>query len=729
MEPLPGAEFQLYHWITEPILPEDPDYDPTNPNPQERNKIEKVGDPVTSGKDGKVEFKKLAWDEQYFVQEIKAPDGYLLDQSSLHFVIDQYSFTQNGKPIVVTFPAVYNLKGAMGEVLLRKVDSENTNKKLPGAKFFLVKKPINSLYPPLWWPTYGDETYTTNANGEIRIPLPPGEYAFMEITPAKGYLRPENPLLFYKFTIADNKDAQVIEIEVPNQKGDCGLLLSKRVTGKAIPIPDVAFRFYLGEENIGSNNPVPLRFIKNEATGVYECVPVGAAGAEGATTEVITDARGNIRCTFPANMISKDDPSQNMLAYEEISAPTGVEMTPGIHKLNDPLVVKLAWNTATVYNDLTAPDDFALELTKTNEAGTQNLPGAEFELYHVTEDEEGLVTETLVQTKVTGSDGKLVFDGLKLGKKYYYVESKAPAGFTLDKTHHEVVVDSAFLSDEHQTTNPIRVTVTNAAGSGKVHLKKVEAGKTDILLPHAAFELFKKNADDEWEHYGDHLYYTDENGEINLKLPFGAYYWIEHHAPNGYLLGTPSKIPFTIDRDHTDITLAPVENQVEPGAHGSVELIKRDADRYSKLLPGAKFHLYQWGADGHWHLWSEETYVTDEDGRILIEKLPMGIYCFREIAAPPGYRLDTDREYRFTIDQEGELESRTVTNKKKSTHVPGGSDDDDWDKPDRPDDKDPPKKPNGPEDMPMTGSNWLLVLLLAVGGVALLVFGFFHKKD
>ncbi|MBY9081577.1 LPXTG cell wall anchor domain-containing protein [Paenibacillus sp. HN-1] len=60
------------------------------------------------------------------------------------------------------------------------------------------------------------------------------------------------------------------------------------------------------------------------------------------------------------------------------------------------------------------------------------LAGAEFNLYRLNGDER-----LLIGSKVTGEDGKAVFNGLLAGS-YAIVETKAPEGYTLDATEHAV---------------------------------------------------------------------------------------------------------------------------------------------------------------------------------------------------------------------------------------------------------------------------------------------------
>ena len=69
----------------------------------------------------------------------------------------------------------------------------------------------------------------------------------------------------------------------------------------------------------------------------------------------------------------------------------------------------------------------------------KSLDGAEFTLY--VEAADGTVTldnlngrYKVVETKTTDTNGKITFKGLDVDKTYYVVETKAPAGYSIDKT-------------------------------------------------------------------------------------------------------------------------------------------------------------------------------------------------------------------------------------------------------------------------------------------------------
>lgn len=100
---------------------------------------------------------------------------------------------------------------------------------------------------------------------------------------------------------------------------------------------------------------------------------------------------------------------------------------------------------------------FAIELFKT---GTNNvaLPGAEFALY----DSED-VGAIALQTAITDSEGKILFEDLNNAGTYYVQEIKSPKEYILDKTRHKVTVGA-------KEQAPVKIELTNKAREGKIEV-------------------------------------------------------------------------------------------------------------------------------------------------------------------------------------------------------------------------------------------------------------------
>ena len=61
--------------------------------------------------------------------------------------------------------------------------------------------------------------------------------------------------------------------------------------------------------------------------------------------------------------------------------------------------------------------------------------------------------------------------------------------------------------------------------------------------------------------------------------------------------------------------------------------------------------------------------MSNEEGLIKIDKLPLGKYYLKEKQAPTNYDLDLN-SYYFTIDSENQLVTLTIKNKKHPNTTP-----------------------------------------------------------
>ncbi|WP_246020232.1 collagen binding domain-containing protein [Lysinibacillus telephonicus] len=93
------------------------------------------------------------------------------------------------------------------------------------------------------------------------------------------------------------------------------------------------------------------------------------------------------------------------------------------------------------------------------------------------------------------------------------------------------------------------------------------------------------------------------------------------------------------------------------GETGQLVVTKVDADNTEKLLPGAKFTLYD--SEGKIPI---KTVTTDEKGQAIFDGLLYDDYILKETAAPEGYFIEIQGEEKVTIDEP--QVSVTVTNKK-----------------------------------------------------------------
>ena len=212
----------------------------------------------------------------------------------------------------------------------------------------------------------------------------------------------------------------------------------------------------------------------------------------------------------------------------------------------------------------------SVRLTKRDATTRDTLAGAEFALYTdggtrvYATGSAGSYSATQSTSNgvfVTDGSGSLTISDLPYGT-YYFVETKAPEGYTLSSERLGFTV--------LRTGELIEVTYLDTKATGSVRLRKVGATGTRTLAG-AVFELYAATPrsigqaasstifSDAYFRYG--TYRTNAAGELYVgNLPWDDYYFIEVEAPEGYEIaadvnGDPLVYTFTIDASTAEATI------------------------------------------------------------------------------------------------------------------------------------------------------------------------------
>ncbi len=294
-------------------------------------------------------------------------------------------------------------KPSTGKVKIKKVDSNNDNKKLVGAKFHIEdsnKKVVGEL--------------VTNEEGEaISKDLPIGNYTLVEKEAPKGYELSKD-----KIAVKVEKDAEV-EIKIGNKK-----------------LPDPMGKMKLVKVDISDKNKklAGAKFHIEDAKGKV----VG---------ELITDEKGE--------MISKDLPIGNYTLVE-IEAPKGYEL------LKDKIAVKIEKDTVVeikIENKKLPDPTGQFEIEKVDDKDSElKLKGAVFQVL----DKEGKELSRLI----TDEKGKVISNQLAIGK-YTIKEIKAPNGYMLLRDPIEIEITEAVKTQKITVKNAKNNwVIPNTGGSG-----------------------------------------------------------------------------------------------------------------------------------------------------------------------------------------------------------------------------------------------------------------------
>lgn len=271
----------------------------------------------------------------------------------------------------------------------------------------------------------------------------------------------------------------------------------------------------------------------------------------------------------------------------------------------------------------------------------------------------------------TGSDGTITAKNLLIGD-YSVIETKAPPGYTIDKTIRKVKVEAA------ETT---LLNVTNKAISFQVRVKKAdtETGDTaqgDANLVGAKYGVYEDAAATKLL---DEITIGQDLTATSKKILLGGatktVYVKETKAPSGYNIDKTIH-PVKIDQkdDVTELLLGNTTSK-DTVIKGGFELIKfankpllqsmlNDLPEGQKqALQGAEFTatLKSTGVVA-------QTQITDLNGAASFTGLPYGTYVVSETKTPVGYKSVAD--FEVTISAEGQkfhyiLEDKVIEAKVK----------------------------------------------------------------
>lgn len=558
-------------------------------------KITKTEDDTVSeymtDENGKITIQDLP-EGIYTVEEITAPDGYILDTQHKEIELSagdskQLIYENTRKPdLIITKTNVL------------------TEKPVPNTTFKIEYEGENGGVVPLG-------TYKTDENGQIILEdVNPGWYIITETRPAQGMSLPSNPVTRKYLAPGENAyiTADVSGGSGSNTEangGDSDNSSGENLVGTG-SITITSGNDYIGEEI--PNYPLNSLVIKKTDAITSEMLE----GAAFEVRKVLEDISGNSGTiigrytTDSSGIIVITGLEAGAYLIEEVQAPANYLISENSKQQ--------AWlkadGTSVVEVTFANYPYGSLLITKVDALTNKPLSNATFQV--TTGD--GTVVGNSNGMYTTNSDGEILIPNLKPGS-YVVTERIAPEGYACDTKPQtiEIGTDGATYKAHFQ----------NQPMCSLVILKK-DADNGNPLSG-AQFKVTTSKGDVIGRNNG--IFTTDSNGSITISdLAKGSYIVEEVKAPDGYVLEEQSK---TIALDYGKTYTLEFTNKK------MTSLVVKKIDAVTgEPLPGAKFFVEKQNGE---HVGE---YTTDNTGTILLPTLDPDWYVVRETKAPEGYILD-----------------------------------------------------------------------------------------
>ena len=677
---LPGAEFIIRNAEEKYVTADGTNFVSFTDNKQNATNL-------TTGSDGTFTLEYLPLGK-YFLEEIKAPEGYIVVTASKDFEI------KNNE----TWVSVNNTQINAG---LKIIKTDENGKLLEGIRFILedsggqtVKaRGSNGRYTYTGLADTGTE-FITDERGEILISgLLWGTYYLSETDVPKGIVGIKDKMV----TVDAGSHNRTIELKLEN-RSEKGNIEFKKTDGAGNGLSGAVFKLKLVE---GSGTAYSIHkqmyaisddkgrvSFEDVPYGVYELteviapegyvrsndtyyVSIGGAVAEGKNIGSVPAIWANPRTEkeFTVKKVSAAggeplsgavfqvlDEDKNPIIGGEITTTNGGSgkiklplgryylketVAPEGYELNEELipfeVTTNGRNTVTVKN---TPKAGSLTIQKADKDG-KPLLGAEFKIYAAGD----AARETPIYTLLTDSKGKAVKTGIPYGS-YVAIESRAPEGYERDNTVRHFDMPQKAEDGKVTDIEDIRISVENTKSRYALSIVKRDINDENKKLANTKFAVRGGGFYAEAE--------TGEDGAVTVEVPAaGTYSITEIVPPVGYTLDPKT---YTVEvTGHTAVG-AEVKFTAE-NYKTKVELKK--VDERGIQLEGAEFSIFdaegkqpaKFTQEGSVYTYSESGSVTEiAAGYAEIVGLPVGDYILRENEAPANYVSLEDIRFRVRAD-------------------------------------------------------------------------------
>ena len=502
---------------------------------------------VVADKNGQALITDLPVNRVYEITEIKAPNGYILNNKTYRVTLTTNFADKIGYYTIENVALRGNLK-------LIKQDSYS-KQRLAGAQF-------------RWRDTVNGNTgvVTANANGEATL---------------------------YNFSV--NRIYEITEIKAPN-----GYILDKTVHRVLLP-SNYAGKTYTFTKNNQAQKGA-IKIVKQDGYTKQRL-----AGAQ----FKFRDTTNNYTATFTANrngeVLITGLAGDRIYEITEIKAPNGYTIDRRVHKVD---LRGQGGKTYTLVLNNQAQKS-AIKIIKQNGYTKQRLAGAQFKFRDT--------TNNYTATFTANRNGEVLITGLAGDRIYEITEIKAPNGYTIDRRVHKVDLRG-------QGGKTYTLVLNNTSQQGAIKIIKQDTD-TKQRLAGAKFRFR-----DTTNNYTA-TFTANGNGEVLIPgLSSDRIYEItEIQAPTGYALD--SRVHRIDLRGQGAKTYTLVLNN--KANYGAIKIIKQDVETKVRLA-GA---VFEWKDTTNGYT---QRVTTGGDGTVTISGLSVNrVYEIREVQAPAGYSRNT----------------------------------------------------------------------------------------
>ncbi|MXS52259.1 hypothetical protein GTI81_05865 [Enterococcus faecalis] len=502
---------------------------------------------VVADKNGQALITNLPVNRVYEITEIKAPNGYILNNKTYRVTLTTNFADKIGYYTIENVALRGNLK-------LIKQDSYS-KQRLAGAQF-------------RWRDTVNGNTgvVTANANGEATL---------------------------YNFSV--NRIYEITEIKAPN-----GYILDKTVHRVLLP-SNYAGKTYTFTKNNQAQKGA-IKIVKQDGYTKQRL-----AGAQ----FKFRDTTNNYTATFTANrngeVLITGLAGDRIYEITEIKAPNGYTIDRCVHKVD---LRGQGGKTYTLVLNNQAQKS-AIKIIKQDGYTKQRLAGAQFKFRDT--------TNNYTATFTADRNGEVLIPGLAGDRIYEITEIKAPNGYTIDRRVHKVDLRG-------QGGKTYTLVLNNTSQQGAIKIIKQDTD-TKQRLAGAKFRFR-----DTTNNYTA-TFTANGNGEVLIPgLSSDRIYEItEIQAPTGYALD--SRVHRIDLRGQGTKTYTLVLNN--KANYGAIRIIKQDVETKVRLA-GA---VFEWKDTTNGYT---QRVTTGWDGTVTISGLSVNrVYEIREVQAPAGYSRNT----------------------------------------------------------------------------------------